>query len=48
MHLQVASATLAALLLATARGTGFVMGPVLSEINKDAVQPYLNGQMSVS
>ena len=28
--------------------TMFVMGPVLSQINKDAVQPYLNGQMSVT
>lgn len=28
--------------------TMFVMGPVLSDINKDALQPYLNGQMSVS
>jgi flagellar biosynthetic protein FliP len=28
--------------------TMFVMGPVLSEINHDALQPYLNGQMTVS
>src|SRR5207245_5501207 len=27
--------------------TLFVMGPVLSDINKDAVQPYLNGPMTV-
>ncbi len=26
----------------------FVMGPVLSDINKDALQPYLNGHMTVS
>jgi len=28
--------------------TLFVMGPVLSDINKDAVQPYLDGKMTVS
>jgi flagellar biosynthetic protein FliP len=28
--------------------TLFVMGPVLSDINKDAVQPYLDGKVSVS
>jgi len=28
--------------------TIFVMGPVFSEINKDAVQPYLDGQMTAS
>lgn len=28
--------------------TMFVMGPVLSDINKDAVQPYLDGKVSVS
>jgi flagellar biosynthetic protein FliP len=28
--------------------TLFVMGPVLSQINKDALQPYLDGHMSVS
>lgn len=28
--------------------TLFVMGPVFSDINKDAVQPYMNGQMTVS
>jgi flagellar biosynthetic protein FliP len=28
--------------------TLFVMGPVLSDINKEAVQPYLNGKVSVS
>jgi flagellar biosynthetic protein FliP len=28
--------------------TLFVMGPVFSEINHDAVQPYLDGQMTVS
>ena len=28
--------------------TLFVMGPVLSDINKEALQPYLNGQMTVS
>jgi flagellar biosynthesis protein FliP len=28
--------------------TLFVMGPVLSDINKDAVQPYLDGRMTVS
>src|SRR5205085_7421029 len=28
--------------------TLFVMGPVLSSINKDAVQPYLDGKISVS
>src|SRR5947209_1562842 len=26
----------------------FVMGPVISDINKDAIQPYLNGKVSVS
>jgi flagellar biosynthesis protein FliP len=28
--------------------TLFVMGPVISDINKDAVQPYLNGKITVS
>jgi flagellar biosynthetic protein FliP len=28
--------------------TMFVMGPVLSDINKDAVQPYLDGKVTVS
>jgi flagellar biosynthetic protein FliP len=28
--------------------TLFVMGPVFSDINKDAVQPYMNGTMTVS
>jgi flagellar biosynthetic protein FliP len=28
--------------------TLFVMGPVLSDINKDAVQPYLDGKVTVS
>ena len=28
--------------------TLFVMGPVLSDINKDAVQPYLDGKITVS
>jgi flagellar biosynthetic protein FliP len=26
----------------------FVMGPVISDINKDAIQPYMNGKVSVS